>query len=315
MPSLPLSSSTGNTPPPSAMTVSAPRAHDDGGLPPHFDGNRPPRGHSRNLFPPCPHCDKQNHPANKCWKQFSKPPTAQAVLTPLAPFSPAPPNIPALQYHVTLTLAEYDALRRFASTNASSSASLTLLPAPSTSGTSALLASSSPSWIIDSGAFSHMTGTSSLLSSYHPTPSHPPITIADGICPVQGRGTTHVTPSLSLHQIIYVPGFPINLLSISAITCALPCTVTFFPFYCIFHDLYTGQRIGLGRENGQGIYELVADEPSSGLQALFVTSTATSSLLWHRRLGHPCFDKLKKTLTWLSLTQFVCKSCQLGKHH
>ena len=71
----------------------------------------------------------------------------------------------------------------------------------------------------------------------------------------------------------------------------------------------------MGRENGRGIYELVADEPSSGLQALFVTSTATSSLLWHRRLGHPCFDKLKKTLPCLSLTQFVCELCQLGKHH
>ena len=161
-----------------------------------------------------------------------------------------------------------------------------------------------------------MTGTSSLFSSYHPTPSHLPVTIADGRpCPVQGRGTTRVTPSLSLHEILYVTGFPVNLLSISAITRALPCTVTFFPFHCIFQDLYTGQRIGLGCENGQGIYELVADEPSSGLQALFFTSTATSSLLWHRRLGHPCFDKLKKILPWLSLTQFVCESCQLGKHH
>ena len=161
-----------------------------------------------------------------------------------------------------------------------------------------------------------MTGTSSLLSSYHPTHSHPPVTIADGRpCPVQGRGTTRVTPSLSLHQILNVPGFPVNLLSISAITRALPCTVTFFPFHCIFQDLYTGRRIGLGRENGRGIYELVVDEPSSDLQALFVTSTGTSSLLWHRRLGHPCFDKLKKTLPWLSLTQFVCESCQLGKHH
>ena len=71
----------------------------------------------------------------------------------------------------------------------------------------------------------------------------------------------------------------------------------------------------MGRENGRGIYELVVNEPSSGLQALFVTSTVTSSLLWHRRLGHLCFDKLKKTLPWLSLTQFVCESCQLGKHH
>ena len=317
MPSLPLSSTPGDTPPPSVMVVSAPRAHDDGGLPPRFDGNRPPRGRGRNLFPPCPHYGKQNHPANKCWKQVGNPPTAQAVLTPpTLPNIPAPPNILAPQYHVTLTSAEYDALRRFVSTDASSSTSLALLPAPSTSGTSALLASSSPSWIIDSRASSHMTGTSSLLLSYHPTPSHSPVTIADSRpCPVQGHGTTRVTPSLSLHQILYVPGFPVNLLSISVITRALPYTVTFFPFHCIFQDLYTGWRIVLGRENGRGIYELVADEPSSGLQALFVTSTTTSSLLWHHHLGHPCFDKLKKTLPWLSLTHFVCESCQLDKHH
>ena len=281
MPLLPLSSAPSDTPPLLAMAIYAPRARDDGDLPPCFDGNRPPRGRGRNLFPPCPHYSKQNHPTNKCWKQFSKPPTAQAVLTPLAlPNIPAPPNIHAPQYHVTLTPAEYDALCRFASIDASSSANLASLPAPSTSGTSALLASSSPSWIIDSRASSHMTETSSLLSSYHPTPSHPPVTIADGRpCLVQGRGTTRVTPSLSLHQILYVPGFPVNLLSISAITRALLCTVIFFPFHCIFQDLYTGQRIGLGCENGRGIYELVADEPSSGLQVLFVTSTATSSLL------------------------------------
>ena len=188
MPSLPLSSALRDTPPPSAMDVSAPRARDNGGIPPRFDGNHPPRGRGRNLFPPCPHYGKQNHPANKCWKEFDKAPTAQAVLT-----HPTSPNIPAPQYHVTLTTTDYDTLRHFASTDASSSASLASLPAPSTSGISALLASSSPSWIIDSGASSHMTGTSSLLSSYHPTPSHPPVTIANGRpCPVQSRGTTRV---------------------------------------------------------------------------------------------------------------------------
>ena len=94
MPSLPLSSALGDTPPPSAMAISAPRARDNGGLPPRFDGNRPPRGRGHNLFPPCSHCGKQNHPANKCWKQFGKPLTAQAVLTPLAPCTAQHPCSP-----------------------------------------------------------------------------------------------------------------------------------------------------------------------------------------------------------------------------
>ena len=35
-------------------------------------------------------------------------------------------------------------------------------------------------------------------------------------------------------------------------------------------------------------------EPSFGLHALFVASTATSSLLWHHCLAHSCFKKLYK---------------------
>ena len=147
------------------------------------------------------------------------------------------------------------------------------------------------------GAFSHKTGTSSLLSSYHLTPSHPFVTIVDNRpCLVQGRGTNCVTNSLSLHQILYVHSFLVNLFCISAITCDLPCTVTFFPIYCIFQDLYTERSIGLGYENGRGIYELVSNEPSLGLEALLVTSSESSSLLWHHYLGHPCYEKFKKTL-------------------
>ena len=127
------------------------------------------------------------------------------------------------------------------------------------------------------------------------------------------------TSSLPLQNVLYIPGFPANLLSISAITKALHCGVFFFPHHCIFQDLDTGRRIGLGHENGRGIYELVADSESTGLQALFALSTSSSSLhdslLWHCRLGHPSFAKLKETLPWLHLSEFHCESCELGKHH
>ena len=63
----------------------------------------------------------------------------------------------------------------------------------------------------------------------------------------------------------------------------------------------------------------MVDSPSTGLQALFALSTSSSSLhdslLWHCRLGHPSFAKLKETLPWLSLSEFKCESCELGKHH
>ena len=149
--------------------------------------------------------------------QFVKPPTGQAIMTPSTTLSPSSPGTPTPHYHVTLTSTEYDALRCSRSTNASSSDSPTLLPAPSTLGTSAHLSSSSPSWIINSAASSQMTETSSLLSSYHPTPSHSLVTIVDGRpCPIKGRGITRVTNSL-VSLIFYVPIFSLNLLSISVI--------------------------------------------------------------------------------------------------
>ena len=163
----------------SAMIVFGPRAHDDG-LPSRSDGDHAPHGRSCKFFLPCPYCRKQNHIANKFWKQFGKPPIAQAVVTLSPTRSKALLGTPTPHYYVTLTLAEYDAFCGFGSTDASSSASLASLPTASTSGTSAHLASSSPMWIIDSRASSHMTGTSLLLLSYHPIPSHPPVIIADG---------------------------------------------------------------------------------------------------------------------------------------
>ena len=176
------------------------------------------------------------------------------------------------------------------------------------------------SWVIDSGASSHMTGFPSVLTAYRPETSISDVRIADGSsCPVLGSGQSRATSSLPLQNVLYIPGFPANLLSISAITKALHCGVFFFPHHCVFQDLDTGRRIGLGRENGRGIYELVADSPSTGLQALFALSASSSflhdSFLWHCRLGHPSFVKLKETLPWLNLFEFHCESCELGKHH
>ena len=223
-----------------------------------------------------------------------------------------PPNISTppvrLTIQMTFTPSEYEAWKQ-------SQAFTSTVNLASTSSTHTFLASRS-SWVIDSGASSHMTETPSTLSSLTPTTAYPPVSIADGrSCSVEGYGSTKPTPSLTLHNVSYVPRFPTNLLSISTITRTLNCVVIFYPFYCVFQDLHTSQRISLGSQNGCGTYELVSDTPSPRLLALFSNSSATSSILWHRKLGHPCLSKLKQTLPWLSLTEFVCELCQMRKHH
>lgn len=172
---------------------------------------------------------------------------------------------------MTLTSTMYDTLRRTSGTSTLFSVNLASFPPPSL-GTHALLTSSTP----------YMTGTPTILSSYQPTPTHPPIAITDGqTCLVKGHDNIVIILSIPFTQVLYVSRFLANLLSISVITCALRCSITFYLFHCTFQDLTIGWKIGLGRENGRRVYKLIFDKPSSDLWALFVTTIATSSLLWH----------------------------------
>ena len=100
--------------------------------------------------------------------------------------------------------------------------------------------SSSSKWVIDSGATDHMSGNSTLLSNLksHASPSY--VTLADGTKSfVMGSGHVNLTPSLSVSSVLCLPKFSFNLLSVSKLTRALNCCISFFPYYCVFQDLST----------------------------------------------------------------------------
>ncbi|OIT21742.1 hypothetical protein A4A49_58190, partial [Nicotiana attenuata] len=103
------------------------------------------------------------------------------------------------------------------------------------------------SWIIDSGANRHMTGSSKGFQNYSPSPKGDCVRIANGsLTPVSGTGSVICTPDITLSSVLHVPEFPVNLLSVNAITKQLKCSVEFFLDYCVFQDLQTRKRIGSG---------------------------------------------------------------------
>uniref|UniRef100_A0A2N9GF06 Integrase catalytic domain-containing protein n=1 Tax=Fagus sylvatica TaxID=28930 RepID=A0A2N9GF06_FAGSY len=174
---------------------------------------------------------------------------------------------------VLISKTEYDSLLQRA--NASSS----LLIA---SGNTCLHSSSSPSWVIDSGASDHMTGNSSLLSHTSSPCSPSFVTVANGTkTPVQGKGTI-TTSNLTLSDVLYLPEFPFNLLSVHKLTLALNCSVAFYPSHCEFQDLKTKRMIGGGFVK-DGLYYF---QPSSTSIPSALHST-NSPYQWHCRLGHP----------------------------
>ena len=119
-----------------------------------------------------------------------------------------------------------------------------------------LISSSSSEWVIDSRATDHMTGNSIIFSTFRLQPSTSTVSLADGSqsC-VLGSDIIFPTPSLPLSSVLNLPNFSFNLMSMSKLTRALKCYISFFPDFCLFQDLMTKQIIGRGRESG-GLYIL-----------------------------------------------------------
>ena len=95
-----------------------------------------------------------------------------------------------------------------------------------------------------------MIGNSSLFSTFQSHPSTSSITLADGSqsC-VLRPGIIFPIPSLPLSSVLSLLNFSFNLISMSKLTRALKCYISFFPGFCLFQDLMTQQIIGRGRES------------------------------------------------------------------
>ena len=96
-----------------------------------------------------------------------------------------------------------------------------------------------------------MLGNPSLFSTFQSHISLSNVTLADGSTScVLGSGTVNPTPLLSLSSVLSLPKFSFNLISVSKLTRALNCCISFFLDHCLFQDLMTKQIIGKGHESG-----------------------------------------------------------------
>jgi hypothetical protein len=153
----------------------------------------------------------------------------------------------------------------------------------------------SDTWIIDSGASDHMTYDRKYFITLS-TSNVSYVTNANGESfPVLGIGSIRVTPTLVLHDVLYVPDLSHHLISVPQLNAQSLCSVTFFPMYVVFQDLLTREVIGKGYLRGRLSH---LDQAYAGEKqrknvpvALTLTSRELNEVwLWHRRLGHPSFS-------------------------
>ncbi|CAL9016784.1 unnamed protein product [Prunus brigantina] len=142
-------------------------------------------------------------------------------------------------------------------------------------------------WIIDSGAFDHMTNNNACFVS-HSHPYTKTVKVANGLStPVLGAGSVSLTPSLSLSSVL--------------------------------HDLQTKEQIGHGKESG-GLYYLDSKPPDPQIKSGYQVSTEKAEAeiwLWHKRLGHPSFQYLQilfpSLFAKVHVSDFHCETCIFAK--
>jgi hypothetical protein len=134
-------------------------------------------------------------------------------------------------------------------------------------------------WVMDSSATSHMHNTDGILLSRQPS-FVPSVTVGNGHhLPVSCSGTSTLpgsTSSFSLRNVLVVPSLVRNLLLVRQFTRDNNCTIEFDAFGFSVKDLQT-RHVILRSNSSDDLYTVPAT-PQANL--------ATSTNLWHHRLGH-----------------------------
>ncbi|XP_049386222.1 uncharacterized protein LOC125850410 [Solanum stenotomum] len=151
-------------------------------------------------------------------------------------------------------------------------------------------------WIVDSGATCHMTSNLGNLDHVNTSDK-----ILGRRAYLPNGQTTLITHSCScrvLENVLVVPDFKHDLLSVSQLNKQLKYYVCFFPEFCVFQDLSNGEVKGIGKEV-DGLYyfsnHFSHDGPDNVGDKVMMTKTGgTNGMVWHNRLGYPFVKVLKQ---------------------
>ncbi|GJS73702.1 retrovirus-related pol polyprotein from transposon TNT 1-94 [Tanacetum coccineum] len=192
-------------------------------------------------------------------------------------------------------------------------------------------------WIIDTGASDDMCPHITLFSTTFILTQPITIHLPDGTSKlVTTAGHIQLTPSVMLFNVLYVPEFKFNLLSVGKLLNTHKYFAQFFPSYCVFQDLLTKEVVAVGK-GSRCLYTCTSLDPTSiptGQQVVnsinvfdfqnssvfsnTVLPKSTSDLYTiHARLGHLSVSKMihLHDCKGLNKTDFTCDSCLLAKFY
>lgn len=143
-------------------------------------------------------------------------------------------------------------------------------------------------WIVDTGATSYMSSNLELLSEAMEFVENRKVNLPNvEVSDVSHTRSCGIFKGEIIKEVLYVPDFKYNLLSVSKITKELNCLVAFYPTFCLFQDLFNGRVLGIGKKE-DGLYLLYSqvniEDKHPAIRGFAVGKHKESLRIWHKRM-------------------------------
>ncbi|KAL4592837.1 hypothetical protein LXL04_005843 [Taraxacum kok-saghyz] len=170
-------------------------------------------------------------------------------------------------------------------------------------------------WILDSGATQHICNDKSVFTNIKSVQGTRVRLPDHTLIQVYYKGDVQLTNELFLTDVLYVPQFELNLVSVTCLTRSQALTVKFYHDHTVIKQIFPNRMIGKGKVY-EGLYLL--DVPQSKSFTTVSANVAVSLQHWHSRFGHPSSDKIKMLSDHLCISNkdnsdSVCPICPLAK--
>jgi len=183
---------------------------------------------------------------------------------------------------------------------------------PQSSVNMAVNSNSHLKWIIDTGASDHMINNPHYLINENIVKSRGKVQLPTGESAIVSHiGSVQLNECDMINEVLCIPTFKFNLLSVHKLTKELNCYVSFFPTHCVFQDLLSGKVKGIGRvEDGLYVMHWPVKQPNVKSHTMSaVKEGVTDPGLWHKRLGHVPMGVLRRINEFKTSNSFTIDHC------
>nr|ABW74573.1 putative pol polyprotein [Boechera divaricarpa] len=143
---------------------------------------------------------------------------------------------------------------------------------------------SSQTWVIDSGATHHVSHDISLFMNLDTNIKSTVNMPTGNTIKISGVENIQLNKYILLRNVLFIPEFRLNLISVSSLNDDLGSRVIFDPASCEIQDRIKGLMI----EKGRRVANLYVLDTEEKIQVNVVVDV----VMWHKRFGHPSYSRL-----------------------